>query len=93
MCQLLRSLTTETARVLARWMRQRAGIIASSLQGSDPGHLWIPTQPGRPRGEQPTPPGLEAAAVRTLHSAHRRLVLELLGRPVRPGALRGEPTA
>ncbi|MFC8538033.1 hypothetical protein ACFUJY_29535 [Streptomyces sp. NPDC057249] len=88
--KLTHTLTPETARVLERWMRQRAGIIASSLQGTDPGHLWIPTQPGRPRGEQPTPPGLEAAAVRTLHSAHRRLVLDLLGRPVRPGALRTE---
>jgi hypothetical protein len=28
--------------------------------------------------------------VRTLHSAHRRLVLDLLGRPVRPGALRAD---
>ncbi|MGC4950956.1 hypothetical protein ACLQ2N_32790 [Streptomyces sp. DT224] len=88
--KLTHTLSPETARVLERWMRQRAGIIASSLQGTDPGHLWIPTQPGRPRGEQPTPPGLEAAAVRTLHSAHRRLVLDLLGRPVRPGALRTE---
>lgn len=90
---LVHELTTPTARVLGRWMRQRAGIITSSLQGTDPGHLWIPTQPGRPRSEQPTPPGLEAAAVRTLHSAHRRLVLDLLGRPVRPGALRTDPAS
>ncbi|MFI9052438.1 hypothetical protein [Streptomyces sp. NPDC053427] len=91
--KLTHTLSADTARILGRWMRQRAGIIASSLQGTDPGHLWIPTQPGRPRGEQPTPPGLEAAAVRTLHSAHRRLVLELLGRPVRPGALRTDPAS
>ncbi|WP_433860204.1 hypothetical protein [Streptomyces kronopolitis] len=85
-------LSADTARVLSRWMRQRAGIIASSLQGTDPGHLWIPTQPGRPRdGENTPPPGLRPAAVRTLHSAHRRLVLNLLGRPVRPSALRTDP--
>lgn len=88
---IVHPLSADTARVLDRWLRQRAGIIASSLQGTDPGHLWIPTQPGRPRGDQPTPPGLEPAAVRTLHSAHRRLVLGLLGRPVRPSALRANP--
>ncbi|MEU1221334.1 hypothetical protein [Streptomyces microflavus] len=82
-------LSPATARVLGRWLRQRAGIIATSLQGTDPGHLWIPTEPGRPReGEDSPPPGLRPAAVRTLHSAHRRLVLDLLGRPVRPNALR-----
>ncbi|MFD7763619.1 hypothetical protein [Streptomyces microflavus] len=88
--KLTHNLSAPTVRILRRWMRQRAGIIASALQGTDPGHLWIPTQPGRPRGEQPAPPGLAPAAVRTLHSAHRRLVLDLLGRPVRPGALRGD---
>ncbi|MEU2757352.1 hypothetical protein [Streptomyces albidoflavus] len=89
--ELIQPLSASTAHILGRWMRQRAGIIADSLQGTDPGHLWIPTQPGRPRAEEPTPLGLEAAAVRTLHSAHRRLVLDLLGRPVRPGALRPQP--
>uniref|UniRef100_UPI003F49685E hypothetical protein n=1 Tax=Streptomyces sp. CA-136453 TaxID=3240050 RepID=UPI003F49685E len=86
---LVHPLSADTARVLGRWMRQRAGIVTSSLQGTDPGHLWIPTQPGRPRdGDDTPPPGLHPAAVRTLHSAHRRLVLDLLGRSVRPGALR-----
>ncbi|WP_167163148.1 hypothetical protein [Streptomyces sp. MBT27] len=84
---LVHPLSPDTARVLDRWMRQRAGIITTSLQGTDPGHLWIPTQPGRPRDDT-TPLGLDPAAVRTLHSAHRRLVLDLLGRSVRPGALR-----
>ncbi|MFD3815165.1 hypothetical protein ACFWRZ_08865 [Streptomyces rubiginosohelvolus] len=91
--KLTHPLSAPTARVLDRWLRQRAGIIASSLQGTDPGHLWIPTAPGRPRGgDEVTPPGLHPAAVRTLHAAHRRLVLELLGRPIRPGALRTEAT-
>lgn len=81
-------LDPQSADVLRRWLRQRAGITAQ-LQGSDPGHLWIPIKPGRPRGGvEPPPPGINRASVRTLHAAHRRLVLELLGAPVPPGALR-----
>ena len=38
-----------TVQILTRWLRARAAIIAG-LEGSDPGHLWIPTKPGRPRG-------------------------------------------
>ena len=38
-----------TVQILTRWLEARAAIIAE-LQGSDPGHLWIPTKPGRPRG-------------------------------------------
>jgi hypothetical protein len=75
-------------RVLTRWLSARAAIIAE-LDGSDPGYLWIPTKPGRPRGGRPpVKPGLTRAAVRTLHAAHRALVSQLLGTPLRPGALR-----
>ncbi len=77
-----------TVQILTRWLSARALIIAE-LEGSDPGHLWIPTKPGRPRGGQdPVKPGLSRAAVRTLHAAHRTLVTQLLGTPLRPGALR-----
>ncbi len=75
-------------QILSRWLGARAAIIAE-LQGSDPGYLWIPTKPGRPRhGRPPVKPGLTPAAVRTLHAAHRTLVSQLLGTPLRPGALR-----
>ena len=77
-----------TVQILSRWLGARATIIAE-LQGSDPGYLWIPTKPGRPRhGRPPVKPGLARAAVRTLHAAHRTLVSQLLGTPLRPGALR-----
>jgi hypothetical protein len=77
-----------TVQILTRWLGARAAIIAE-LEGSDPGHLWIPTKPGRPRGGRPpVKPGLTRAAVRTLHAAHRTLVSQLLGIPLRPGALR-----
>jgi site-specific recombinase XerD len=77
-----------TVQVLTRWLSARAAIIAE-LEGSDPGHLWIPTKPGRPRGgRDPVKPGLTPAAVRTLHHAHRTLVSQVLGTPLRPGALR-----
>jgi integrase len=77
-----------TVQVLTRWLEARAAIIAG-LEGSDPGHLWIPTKPGRPRGgDPPVKPGLTPAAVRTLHHAHRVLVSQVLGSPLRPGALR-----
>ncbi|HYZ53993.1 MAG TPA: hypothetical protein VE733_10935 [Streptosporangiaceae bacterium] len=77
-----------TVQILTRWLGARAAIIAE-LEGSDPGHLWIPTKPGRPRGGRPpVKPGLTRAAVRTLHAAHRTLVSQLLGTPLRPGALR-----
>ena len=83
-------------QILSRWLSVRAEIVAE-LQGSDPGHLWVPTKPGRPRGGQPpVKPGLNRAAVRTLHAAHRTLVSQLLGAPLRPGALRdygAEPNA
>jgi hypothetical protein len=75
-----------TVQVLTRWLGARASIIAE-LEGSDPGHLWIPTKPGRPRGgREPVKPGLTPAAVRTLHAAHRTLVSQVLGTPLRPGA-------
>ena len=75
-------------QVLTRWLSARAAIVAE-LEGSDPGYLWIPTKPGRPRGcRPPVKPGLTRAAVRTLHAAHRTLVSQLLGTPLRPGALR-----
>ncbi len=75
-----------TVQILTRWLDARAAIIAE-LQGSDPGHLWIPTKPGRPRGGRPpVKPGLTPAAVRTLHAAHRTLVRQVLGTPLRPGA-------
>ncbi|MGH3166739.1 MAG: hypothetical protein ACRDN0_12725 [Trebonia sp.] len=81
-------LSSATVHILSRWLSARAAIIAE-LQGSDPGHLWIPTKPGRPRnGQVPVKPGIEPAAVRTLHHAHRVLVSQLLGTPLRPGALR-----
>ena len=77
-----------TVQILTRWLTARAAIIAE-LEGSDPGYLWIPTKPGRPRGGRPpVKPGLTPAAVRTLHAAHRTLVSQLLGTPLRPGALR-----
>jgi hypothetical protein len=75
-------------QILSRWLAARAEIIAE-LEGSDPGYLWIPVKPGRPRGGHPAvKPGLAPAAVRTLHAAHRTLVSRLLGTPLRPGALR-----
>jgi hypothetical protein len=77
-----------TVHIMSRWLSARAVIIAG-LEGSDPGHLWIPTKPGRARdGRLPPKPGLMPAAVRTLHHAHRTLVSQLLGAPLRPGALR-----
>jgi integrase len=77
-----------TVHILSRWLSARAVIIAG-LEGSDPGYLWIPTKPGRARdGRLPPKPGLMPAAVRTLHHAHRSLVSQLLGTPLRPGALR-----
>lgn len=81
-------LTPEAAQVLARWLTARAAITAE-LEGSDPGYLWIPVKPGRPRGGRPpVKPGLSRAAVRSLHAAHRTLVSQLLGTPMRPGTLR-----
>ncbi|MEV6312554.1 hypothetical protein AB0M10_28690 [Streptomyces sp. NPDC051840] len=80
-------LDKETADILRRWLDIRAGI-TRQLEGSDPGYLWIPTKPGRPRGgAEPPKPGLTRAAVRTLHAAHRNLVLQVFGAPLRPGAL------
>lgn len=81
-------LSEPTVQILSRWVVARAAII-SELQGSDPGYLWIPLKPGRPRGDDPpVKPGLTPAAVRTLHAAHRTLVSRLLGTPLRPGAFR-----
>ena len=81
-------LSPQAAQVINRWLNARAVIIAD-LEGSDPGYLWIPTKPGRPRGGQPpVKPGLTRAAVRTLHAAHRTLVSQVLGGPMRPGVLR-----
>jgi hypothetical protein len=81
-------LSDATVQILTRWLNVRAAIIAE-LEGSDPGHLWIPTKPGRPRGgDPPVKPGLTPAAVRTLHHAHRTLVRQVLGTPLRPGAFR-----
>lgn len=83
-----RPLRAETVLVLTRWLQARALIIAE-LEGSDPGHLWIPVKPGRPRGGRPpVKPGLTPAAVRTLHAAHRKLISHVLGTPLRPGAFR-----
>lgn len=79
-------LSKQAVQVLTRWLGARAVIIAE-LQGSDPGYLWIPVKPGRPRGGRPpVKPGLKPAAVRTLHHAHRTLVSRVLGNPLRPGA-------
>ncbi|HEY1626483.1 MAG TPA: hypothetical protein VGG16_22085 [Streptosporangiaceae bacterium] len=81
-------LSPQAAQVIGRWLNARA-VITADLEGSDPGYLWIPTKPGRPRGgKPPVKPGLSRAAVRTLHAAHRSLVSQLLGGPMRPGALR-----
>ena len=81
-------LRADSVLILTRWLEARAEIIAE-LEGSDPGHLWIPVKPGRPRGGRPpVKPGLTPAAVRTLHAAHRRLVSHVLGTPLRPGAFR-----
>ncbi|MEV7960278.1 hypothetical protein [Streptomyces sp. NPDC088141] len=80
-------LDTDTADILRRWLSVRAGI-TRQLEGTDPGYLWIPTKPGRPRhDEEPPRPGLTRAAVRTLHAAHRTLVTQVFGTPLRPGAL------
>ena len=82
-----------TVQILTRWLAARAAIIAE-LDGSDPGHLWIPTKPGRPRGgREPVKPGLTPAAVRTLHAAHRTLVSQVLGTPLRPGAIQASARA
>ena len=81
-------LTQATVHILTRWLAARASIVAD-LEGSDPGHLWIPTKPGRARGGVPSAkPGISPAAVRTLHASHRTLVSQMLGTPLRPGALR-----
>lgn len=81
-------LSAATVHILNRWLVARAAIIAE-LEGSDPGHLWIPVKPGRPRGGlNPVKPGLTPAAVRTLHASHRSLVSQVLGTPLRPGAFR-----
>ncbi|MEV5455996.1 hypothetical protein [Streptomyces sp. NPDC052535] len=80
-------LDKHTAEILRRWLAVRAGI-TKALEGSDPGYLWIPTKPGRERaGVKPPKPGLTRAAVRTLHAAHRSLVLQVIGVPLRPYAL------
>src|SRR5690349_20589974 len=77
-----------TVQILNRWLDVRAAIVAE-LEGSDPGYLWIPTKPGRPRRRRPpVKPGLSRAAVRTLHAAHRTLVSQVRGSPLRPGAFR-----
>ncbi|NEB13885.1 hypothetical protein G3I32_34485 [Streptomyces coelicoflavus] len=84
-------LDKHTADILRRWLDARARITAA-LEGSDPGYLWIPTKPGRERaGVQPPKPGLTRAAVRTLHAAHRTLVLQVVGVPLRPYALLPRP--
>jgi integrase len=81
-------LSGATVQILNRWLDVRAAIVAE-LEGSDPGYLWIPTKPGRPRGGRPpVKPGLSRAAVRTLHAAHRTLVSQVRGSPLRPGAFR-----
>jgi hypothetical protein len=86
-------LTRSTVHILTRWLAARATITAE-LEGSDPGHLWIPTKPGRARGGVPSAkPGISPAAVRTLHASHRTLVSQLLGTPLRPGALRSAAEA
>jgi hypothetical protein len=86
-------LTQATVHILTRWLAARASIVAD-LEGSDPGHLWIPTKPGRARGGVPSAkPGISPAAVRTLHASHRVLVSQLLGTPLRPGALRAAAEA
>jgi hypothetical protein len=86
-------LTQATVHILTRWLAARASIVAD-LEGSDPGHLWIPTKPGRARGGVPSAkPGISPAAVRTLHASHRSLVSQLLGTPLRPGALRAAAEA
>ncbi len=86
-------LTQATVHILTRWLAARASIVAD-LEGSDPGHLWIPTKPGRARGGVPSAkPGISPAAVRTLHASHRTLVSHLLGTPLRPGALRAAAEA
>jgi len=86
-------LTQATVNILTRWLAARASIVAE-LEGSDPGHLWIPTKPGRARGGVPSAkPGISPAAVRTLHASHRALVSQLLGTPLRPGALRAAAEA
>jgi hypothetical protein len=86
-------LTRSTVHVLTRWLAARGSIVAE-LEGSDPGYLWIPTKPGRPRGGVPSAkPGISPAAVRTLHASHRALVSQLLGTPLRPGALRSAAAA
>jgi hypothetical protein len=86
-------LTSATVHILTRWLAARASIVAD-LEGSDPGHLWVPTKPGRARGGVPSAkPGISPAAVRTLHASHRALVSQLLGTPLRPGALRSAAEA
>ncbi|GAA2565278.1 MULTISPECIES: hypothetical protein [Streptomyces] len=79
-------LDKHSVEILRRWLKARAGIM--ELQGTDPGYLWIPTKPGRAReGVPAAKPGLTRAAVRTLHAAHRTLVLQVIGVPLRPYAL------
>ncbi len=80
-----------SVHILSRWLSARAALMAE-LEGADPGYLWIPTKPGRPRGgQEAVKPGLTPAAVRTLHAAHRTHVSQVLGSPLRPGAFHALP--
>src|ERR1700749_4421982 len=70
-------LSGATVQILNRWLDVRAAIVAE-LEAATPG----------PRGRPPVNPGLSRAAVRTLHAAHRTLVSQVRGSPLRPGAFR-----
>ncbi|MET9825395.1 MULTISPECIES: hypothetical protein [Streptomyces] len=84
-------LDKHTVDILRRRLDVRAGI-TTALEGSDPGYLWNPTQPGRDHAGVPPPkPGPTRAAVRTLHSARRNLVLRVVRSPLRPYALLPRP--
>ena len=71
-------------------LARRPRVDRRRARGQRPGHLWIPTKPGRARGGVPVGQARASAraAVRTLHASHRTLVSQLLGTPLRPGALR-----
>ncbi|WP_328655750.1 hypothetical protein [Streptomyces sp. NBC_00334] len=63
-------LDKHTVDILRRRLDVRAGI-TTALEGSDPGYLWNPTQPGRDHADVPPPkPGPTRAAVRAPCTPH-----------------------
>src|SRR6267154_2595664 len=84
-------LGSATVQILTRWLDVRAAIVAE-LEGSDPGYLWIPTKPGRPRRGRPhparRPPNPRQPGTREPASAWRFPRRQPVTLPARPGLLK-----